>query len=110
MKDRLEMMVCQVLHTDLNRRREFTGSRTRISDTRSSGISAGRAGLRNLLLLDMNPGLFAAEQLRSTLPVFAVALLSLVLRSALFVVFRSIVAMINRGGDVLKRATACEYT
>lgn len=109
MKDRLEMMVCQVLHTDLNRRREFTGSRTRISDTRSSGIS-GRAGLRNLLLFDMNPGLFAAEQLRSTLPVFAVALLSLVLRSALFVVFRSIVAMINRGGDVLKRATACEYT
>lgn len=91
MKDRLEMMVCQVLHTDLNRRREFTGSRTRISDTRSSGISAGRAGLRNLLLFDMNPGLFAAEQLRSTLPVFAVALL-LVLRSALVVVFRSIVA------------------
>ena len=36
-KDLLEMVACQVLHTDLNRRRDFTGSRTRIFDTRSSG-------------------------------------------------------------------------
>lgn len=69
MKDRLEIVACQVLHTDLKRRRDFTGSQTRISDTRSSGIS-GMAGLGNLL------------RLRSTFPVFTVALL----RSALFVV------------------------
>lgn len=81
MKDGLQMVVCQVLHTDLKRRRDFTGSRTRISDTRSSGIS-GMAGLRNLLRVDMNPGLFGAVHLRSTFPVLTVALL----RSALFVV------------------------
>jgi hypothetical protein len=30
MKDLLEIVVCQVLHTDLNRIRDFTGSRTKI--------------------------------------------------------------------------------
>jgi hypothetical protein len=53
MKTGSEMAARQALHTDLNRRRDLTGSRARISITRISSISCGgaRRGARALLFL-----------------------------------------------------------
>jgi hypothetical protein len=76
MKDWLEMVTCQALHTALNRRSDFTGRRIKISSARSSGISE-RVGL---LFHRLNVVLFSLVMLR--------------LRGALFVAARSIVIVV----------------
>ena len=51
MKEGSEMMARHALLTDLNRTRDLTGSRRRISVTSSSGSSAGRGSFVLFVLL-----------------------------------------------------------